>query len=490
MDVEGRGFVIRRIVLENFMSHGHTVLEVSDGLTVLVGPNNCGKSAVVEALRTLCENDNADHLLKHGEKQCAVTVETDDGHVMAWKRKSSGTVWYEFDGEPQHRLKGKVPEKLHELLKLGRVETPHGDSIDVHFGRQKAPIFLLEEEAADRKAAAFFSSTSDAEKILRMQQRHRDKRRNARAMQKELGAELARAEKTLASLAPLEGTEPALVQAEELYRVIQEEAKAIRELGAAIGRLESVREWQSKEAARCDGLDKLKLPPEQQDVSKLERHVQRIQQEGRSASRAVEMTQALSSLTPVPALAEVGGLEKSVHAISKYVVTVTRYEQERSVLRSLSATPELSDVDALVALGKKLKSASADHERWTHFRACCCDLREVPDIADEQPLRELTTRVDAARQAHSSAKRVAKLGASLQSVPTLEDPAALHSLLERAAIARQQLADRMVESKRTDADLASVEAEASNWAMQNPTCPLCGGTVDPKKVLAPEHQHA
>ena len=47
--------MIRRITLINFMAHEHTVLELTDGVNVLIGPNNCGKSAVVEAIRAVCE---------------------------------------------------------------------------------------------------------------------------------------------------------------------------------------------------------------------------------------------------------------------------------------------------------------------------------------------------------------------------------------------------------------------------------------------------
>ena len=36
--------MITRIELTNFMSHKHTVIEPAAGLTVLVGPNNIGKS--------------------------------------------------------------------------------------------------------------------------------------------------------------------------------------------------------------------------------------------------------------------------------------------------------------------------------------------------------------------------------------------------------------------------------------------------------------
>ena len=79
--------MITRIELTNFMSHEHTVLEPAPGLTVLVGPNNCGKSAVVAALQILAYNDSSKYVVRHGEKECTVRVETDDGHLIQWRRR-------------------------------------------------------------------------------------------------------------------------------------------------------------------------------------------------------------------------------------------------------------------------------------------------------------------------------------------------------------------------------------------------------------------
>lgn len=67
-DVAEPDTVIRRIELRNFMSHARTVIEPADGLTVLVGPNNCGKSAVVAALQILCHNETSTYVMLHGEQ--------------------------------------------------------------------------------------------------------------------------------------------------------------------------------------------------------------------------------------------------------------------------------------------------------------------------------------------------------------------------------------------------------------------------------------
>ena len=163
--------VIQRIELHNFMSHADSVLELAGGLTVLVGPNNSGKSAVVEALRILCSNDRSQYAVRHGELECSVVVETDDGHRVEWRRRRD-SVSYSIDGEEFDRLGGRVPEELHRVLRLPSVDA-EGNRFDLHFGDQKAPIFLLDRPASH--AAQFFASSSDANKLVEMQGLHRQK---------------------------------------------------------------------------------------------------------------------------------------------------------------------------------------------------------------------------------------------------------------------------------------------------------------------------
>ena len=142
--------MIRKITLENYMSHALTEIEPAAGLTVLIGPNNCGKSAVVSALETLARNTSGDFMVRHGAREARVTVETDDGHTFTWRRKTSGSPSYVIDGREVHRLNRDVPEDLHQLLKLPEVKFGEKDVFDIHFAEQKSPIFLLNESEAAR----------------------------------------------------------------------------------------------------------------------------------------------------------------------------------------------------------------------------------------------------------------------------------------------------------------------------------------------------
>src|SRR5712692_10517375 len=114
--------MIRRITLENYMSHASTVIEPAAGLTVLVGPNNCGKSAVVSALETVCNNALGGYMVRHDEKEARVTLETHDNHTFVWRRKGNA-VSYVIDGREIHRVRrGASPDDLHNLLRLPKVD--------------------------------------------------------------------------------------------------------------------------------------------------------------------------------------------------------------------------------------------------------------------------------------------------------------------------------------------------------------------------------
>ena len=81
--------MIRKIVLSNFMAHAHTEIRLAEGLTVLVGPNNIGKSTIAVALKILARNTNSNFVLQHDQKECSISVETSEGHSIQWMKRKN-----------------------------------------------------------------------------------------------------------------------------------------------------------------------------------------------------------------------------------------------------------------------------------------------------------------------------------------------------------------------------------------------------------------
>ncbi len=57
-----------------------------DGLTVITGTNNTGKSAFFRALRGVFTNTRGHSFVRHGATHCVVDVEFDEGQVVQWEK--------------------------------------------------------------------------------------------------------------------------------------------------------------------------------------------------------------------------------------------------------------------------------------------------------------------------------------------------------------------------------------------------------------------
>ena len=129
--------MLKKITLVNFMSHERTELELHQGVNVLVGPNNCGKSAIVEALRAVCEHTKRNFMIRHGEKRCHVIVETIEGDVIEWQRTKTSAKFLLNDEEIARIGRGELPAKLHQLLRMPKVRSQDKKGLfDVHLGLQ------------------------------------------------------------------------------------------------------------------------------------------------------------------------------------------------------------------------------------------------------------------------------------------------------------------------------------------------------------------
>ena len=251
--------MIRRITLQNYMSHAETVIEPAAGLTVLVGPNNCGKSAVVSALETLCNNASGAYMVRHDEKEARVTVETEDGHTFVWRRRGN-TVSYIIDDCEIHRVRGSVPENLHKLLRLPKVDAgENGEPFAIHFGPQKSPIFLLNEP--ESRAALFFASSSDAAILLEMQKRHRNKVKDRKNDEKRLKGEISKLDAELAVLEPLTSLTTSVTNVEGEYKDLGELQRQIQMLKKEAEALHSHSAQQDWLAREYQCLAPLEIPP-------------------------------------------------------------------------------------------------------------------------------------------------------------------------------------------------------------------------------------
>jgi exonuclease SbcC len=99
-----------KVRVRNFQSIADASL-VIDGLTVVTGSNNSGKTALVRAIRGAFQNTRGSAFVRHGAKKCTVELEFDDGRTLKWEKGPKHPPTYTIDGgEPIRPGQGVPPE--------------------------------------------------------------------------------------------------------------------------------------------------------------------------------------------------------------------------------------------------------------------------------------------------------------------------------------------------------------------------------------------
>jgi exonuclease SbcC len=474
--------MLKRIELINFMSHKHTVLDLAPGLTVLVGPNNCGKSAVVAALQILCQNDNSTYVLRHGEKECTIRVETDDDHVIAWHRKKAGPR-YVIDGKTFDRLKesGMPEAELEQLLRLPQVLAGK-EQFDIHFGAQKSPIFLLDRPSSC--AASFFASSSDAVRLVEMQALHRQKVSEAQRRKKRLEDEARQLNAELEALGPAVDLERRVNDLEFRHAELGRLSVVIDEITGAEAALRRHTDVVQRHTLLADALAGLTAPPELAATQPLEQHWGSLITAAARCTKAAAIQKALAPLPEPPALADAETLRDVIDEVSGEARAVERRRRELATLAALQEPPSLHDTATLDRLLGNLETA---WHRHAEADARCQEFGRLAPPPALAAAAELATVLTKVQNAARLVDRWQTVGATVSAVapPTQPvDTAALDKALIDIGKAADLLGTAHQEVQQAENNLARARADLNAYAEQKTVCPTCGAELDSERLIA------
>lgn len=487
--------MIKSITLENFMSHQATRIDLAPGVTVITGPNNVGKSAVVEGVRSLVQNPSQKHSIRHGAKQAVVRLELDSGEIIEWVRTAK-TAYYrllrpqangrEEAGEPEEyrKIGLTVPEDIQTLLRLGPVETESGD-IDIHIGNQREPIFLLNSPGS--QAAGFFAASSEAEYLLRMRQALKSRGDYAKATRKVLTSDCQAQEKALRRYQPLDGLEPELEEAERTYELIWENQKSLPELSGFIGILADKEQTLTQHQQSAALLERLGLPPDLQEIAGLEALLQHWQLTAGKAEVAAARLEVMGRLSSHPPLEETAPLAHLAGRLAETEILLQQRRQEKESLADLAEPPVIHDVLPFEQLVKDLHSREELKDRARHRQETLAVLTAPADLAEVGDLLRVIANLSRlhARKRHLEglSGMLTVLAAAPEIAPTLE----LEKMIGQTEGIMQEISRKQQERDSLEGALEQKRQEVEELIRATGLCPLCGSPMDVAHFLEAVH---
>lgn len=130
--------MLEKLTLRNFQAHKKLEIEFDKRLTVIVGPSDVGKSAVIRALSWVMRNSpDGDAFIRHGAEDAVVTLRVDGSVVMRSRGKEGNT--YTHESEDFKAFGKDVPDPIKDLLRVA----------DINFQEQHDSPFWFSESSGE-----------------------------------------------------------------------------------------------------------------------------------------------------------------------------------------------------------------------------------------------------------------------------------------------------------------------------------------------------
>lgn len=149
---------LKKVTLKNFQSHKESALEFNEGLNVIVGPSDSGKSAIIRGIKWALYNEpSGNYFIREGETECSVTLEfSDNTKVKRLRTKSKNTyILYDKEGK-EFIFEGfgtGVPQEIIDQIGIKKIYLDSTDSSAINIGEQLEGAFLLSNKTSTRASA-------------------------------------------------------------------------------------------------------------------------------------------------------------------------------------------------------------------------------------------------------------------------------------------------------------------------------------------------
>ena len=254
-----------RVRVQNFQSVEDAEV-VIDGLTVVTGANNSGKTALMRAIRGVFTNAPAGPLVRHGAAHLSVALTFDDGTEVKWEkgwekpnRKGKTINRYTINGVGISNVGRGVPPEV-EALGVREISAS-SDRIWPQIAQQfDGTLFLV-----NRPGSSVAEALSDVERVGKLSSALKASEKDRRQTQSELKVRRKDAEAHQADTAHYEGLDEVGVQVQSLT----ENKEALVGQSEKVGEAQALRDRYRGMQAKVEALEG--FDPEVPDGRRLEK---------------------------------------------------------------------------------------------------------------------------------------------------------------------------------------------------------------------------
>ncbi|WP_027178348.1 AAA family ATPase [Maridesulfovibrio bastinii] len=397
--------MIKKIRLENFLAHGSTELEFDEGVTVLTGPNNSGKSSIVEALRCIATNPAPKNFIRHGAKKAKVELELENDVRVIWIREK-GHARYEVyrskdQEEPEVYAKfgRKPPEDILELIRLNPVPLEAGNSLDVHIGNQRSPVFLLDQSSG--VAAQFFAASSEAAHLLAMQTELKAKIKDAKRDNRKIEVRMQEICSELDAMQTLPDVELELETAREIKVQLDAHKRSLPVIEKILSRFELLKSASLKSAGRIELLDKASPAPQLFQIANLKQVSSSLVSLSAQLKKSKSRAAVLQEIGSPPELFDSYKLASTIDNSTRISKSLNVFNLRKKRLDNLFMPPEIFNTHNISTMIRKVLEAKLFRDRVGRRAEMLKDIPVPPELFDVSGLSNITSRINKVKSAMS-----------------------------------------------------------------------------------------
>lgn len=128
--------MISSVHIKNFQSHKDTEFNFHNGVNVIIGSSDCGKSAIIRALRWVLNNSpSGDAFRSHWGGDTEVKLKIQDDEVI--RKKTNKDNLYSLNGNDLKAIGMDVPDEIRQVLNMGEINVQ--GQLDSSFLLSKSP---------------------------------------------------------------------------------------------------------------------------------------------------------------------------------------------------------------------------------------------------------------------------------------------------------------------------------------------------------------